>query len=467
MKTYHPVEYMAAVLTFEMGSTDKVVEYIEECRRLTLPGGARGIKVLPPDVNGSDKDFTPIYVEPDDGAGATKKRQAKKAKAEKTGVIRFGLGAVRGVGDKAVETISAERQNRGDFVSLWDFCERIDLRQVTRATIEALVKCGAFSSTGGSRAQLLTVLERAVEMGQQSQQDKRAGQLSMFAPAADAGPISSGVTHALPNLPELADAELLKFEKELLGFYITSHPLTEHQSTIEHLATATTREVAGLREGTEAVIGGMICRVKKSITKNGRSAGQPMAMITLEDLDGQMDGVVFAENLAEIAGRYPNLVSNESIVFVRGKIDKRRETPSIVVSEMYPIDLAAGRLCTSVLLKLEPPRHGPDVVARIMSALGRHKGPTQVYAQVSLPDKRAILRLDRERSVRVRPELQADLVEILGDGQVDFCGEGTKRRKLVASQRQLFAEPVIAEADPAIELPMEADAEMDPAEDRR
>jgi DNA polymerase-3 subunit alpha len=461
MKTYHPVEYMSAVLTFEMGSTDKVVEYIEECRRLTLPDGSRGIKVLPPDVNVSDKDFTPIYVQPDEPAA--KKRQAKKAKAEKIGVIRFGLGAVRGVGDKAVETISAERRARGDFASVWDFCDRIDLRQVTRATLEALVKCGAFSSTGGKRAQLLAVLDRAVEMGQQSQQDKRAGQLSMFAPAADAGPTDRPVMHALPNLPELPDAELLKFEKELLGFYITSHPLTEHQTTLSHLSTATTREVATLKEGAEAVIGGMICRVKKSVTKNGRSAGQQMAMITLEDLEGQMDGVIFAENLAEISGKYPNLVANESIVFVRGKIDKRRETPSIVVSDMFPIDLAPGRLSTSVLIKLEPPRHGPEVVERILATLARHKGPTTVYAQVSLPDKRAILRLDRDRSVRVTPELLADLTEILGPDQVDFCGEGTRRRKLIAAQRQLFPEPILAESEPGIGLPAEADPELDSA----
>src|SRR5688500_181842 len=149
MKIYHPVEYMAALLTFEMGSTEKVVEYIEDCRRLAMPNGARGIRVLPPDVNISDMDFTPVYVDPE---GAKGKRKAAK---EKEGVIRFGLMAVRGVGEKAVEAIIDERLKKGDFANIYDFCERVDLRQVTRATLEALIKCGAFTSMNARRAQLL------------------------------------------------------------------------------------------------------------------------------------------------------------------------------------------------------------------------------------------------------------------------------------------------------------------------
>src|SRR5580658_3179950 len=197
MKTYHPVEYMAALLTFEMGSTDKVVEYIEECRRITQPNGARGITVQAPDINVSDKDFTPLYV-------------------KDTGSIRFGLMAVRGVGEKAVEAVICERKKSGAFTSLYDFCERVDQRQLTRSTIEAFVKCGAFSSVNARRSQLIAILERAVEMGQQSQQDKRMGQMAMFG-APDAKNTSK-LPDVLPDIPELPSAELLKFEKELLGF---------------------------------------------------------------------------------------------------------------------------------------------------------------------------------------------------------------------------------------------------------
>src|SRR5581483_9557117 len=142
---------MAALLTYEMGSTDKIVEYIEECRRMTLMDGGRGIKVLPPDVNVSDKDFTPLYVTEPGG---------KRKKETRSGVIRFGMMAVRGVGEKAVEAVIAERQAKGEFASLYDFCERVDLRQVSKSTIEALAKCGAFSSLKAKRAKLLTVLDR-------------------------------------------------------------------------------------------------------------------------------------------------------------------------------------------------------------------------------------------------------------------------------------------------------------------
>jgi len=137
--------------------------------------GARGFNVLPPDVNVSDNDFTPLYVL-DETKGKGKRKAAPKPK----GVIRFGLAAVRGVGEKAVEAIIVERKERGEFKSIYDFTERVDLRSVQRATMEALIKCGAYSSTGGKRAQLLAVLDRAFEMGQQSQQDKRMGQLNMF-----------------------------------------------------------------------------------------------------------------------------------------------------------------------------------------------------------------------------------------------------------------------------------------------
>ncbi len=468
MKTYHPVEYMAALLTYEMGSTDKVVEYIEECRQLTLPDGGKGIKVLPPDVNFSDKDFTPVYEEAE--APARKKRTAKPRPSARAGVIRFGLVAVRGVGEKAIERVIERRHEGGPFKGLFDFTDRVDMRQITRSTIEALVKCGAFSSTGAKRAQLLQSLDRAVEMAQQAQEDRRSGQLNMFAPAGGgtASPARMG-GDALPDIDELPDAELLKFEKELLGFYISSHPLTEHQSALEHFSTASTREAMSCSEGTEVTIGGMINRVKKSVTKNGRSAGMTMAMITLEDLEGQIDGVVFAENLADVVKRYPDSVSVESIVFVRGKIDKRRETPSIVVNEIIPVADAIGRLTTSVALRLDPLRHRPEVAVELESLLHHHKGNTEVYLQVATrPEQRVVLRLDRDRWVRPTRPLVDDLEQLLGAGCVQLCGLGTKRRKKPATPQQPLFQEATGEESPARESappPVEAllDAEIDAA----
>src|SRR5690606_20808379 len=335
MKTYHPVEYMAALLTFESGNTDKVVEYIDECRSVKLPeeaGGGRGIQVLPPDVNASGTDFTPVYTERRRDE-ETKRRSGRKQKSQpasgtsslrdsvssslSTGVIRFGLTAVRGVGEKAVETIIAEREAHGPFASLFDFCERVDTRSVQRSTIDALVRCGAFGSMHPERAPALAALDRAFEVGQRAQEDKRTGQAALFGvPEESAGPAASAGADALPKIPEFQASELLKFEKELLGFYLSSHPLTEHQAVIDRYTTATTREAMNASEGTEVVIGAMISAVRPKVAKSGRSAGQKWAIVEFEDLDGKIEGMCFAESYGEIEQRYPGVIRNENIVFV-------------------------------------------------------------------------------------------------------------------------------------------------------
>lgn len=421
---------------------------------MPLPDGGREIKVLPPDVNISDKDFTPVYIETETGKG-------KRKVVTKEGVIRFGMMAVRGVGERAVENVIAARQRKGEFTSLYDFCERVDLRQVTKATTEALVKCGAFSSLGAKRAQLLQVLDKAVEMAQQAQQDKRAGQMNFFAGSSEntASSIARTMGSALPDVDELPDAELLKFEKELLGFYITSHPLTEHQTALEHYSTATTKEAMTCPEGVEVMVGGMISRLKKVITKNGRSAGMPMGIITLEDLEGSIDGTMFAETFAEVTQKYPDVVGVESICFVRGKVDKKRETPSLLINEILPVAEAAARLTTAVAIKLDPLRHTPDVAGRLEDALGRHRGPVEVFLQVATgPESRVTMRLNKERFVRPTRELVEELDGLLGSGSVQLCGAGTKRRKQ-QQQQQLFKDEAAAGDAPD----MAAEPALDPS----
>jgi DNA polymerase III subunit alpha len=455
MKTYHPVEYMSALLTFEMGSTEKVVEYIEECRRMTLIDGSHGIRVLPPDVNVSDKDFTPVYTD-ETFSGGTQGRASsggkRKLKPKIEGVIRFGLAAVKGVGEKAVEAIAAGRSEKGDYPNLYDFCERIDLRAVTRSTIEALIKCGAFSSMKAKRSQLLQILDRAVEMGQQTQNDKRSGQMSMFGGGPALPSAASTMGSALPDVDEIENSELLKFEKELLGFYITSHPLTEHQAAIERYTTASTKEAMAMNEGTEVTIGGMLADVKPKVAKSGRSQGQKWAIIVLEDLDGKMEGMVFSESFAAITEKYPSALTKESIVFVKGKIDKKREIPSLLVNEIIPMNDAVPRLTTDIAIKLDPTKHGATVIGDLLPALARHKGTLPVYFQVGTPTGKATLRIDRQHAVKVTPVLIGDIEQLLGSGSVDLAGQGSKRKKRLEQQR-LFREesvddvPIIATAD--------------------
>jgi len=428
MKTYHPVEYMAALLTFEMGNTDKVVEYIEECRD-------RKITVQPPDINISDKDFTPVYV-------------------KDTGVIRFGMMAVRGVGEKAVEAILAERSRGGVFSSLYDLCERIDLRQVTRSTLEALIKCGAFTSMKSRRSQLLAILDRAFEMGQQSQQDKRAGQLSMFGAPADTS--TSKPAGTLPSLDEFPSADLLKMEKELLGFYITNNPLTEHESALANFATATTRQVKSMAENSEVTLGGMINRVKRTVTKTGRSAGQPMCILTIEDLEGQIEATLFSDTLADIIKRYPQAIAEENIIFLRGKVDKRRETPGVIVSDLFPIADALPRLTRWVRVQIDQIDGATKLLGELKPILEKHRGNCQTSLNVpAIGAKRATIRLDASWSVRPTREMKEELEYALnGHGRVEFAGDGTMRAR-TAKQVPLFegADPI-----PPAPLPEEENA---------
>jgi DNA polymerase III subunit alpha len=480
LKTYWPVEYMTALLTCEIGNTDKVVEYIEECRRMTLPDGTKGIHVLPPDVNFSETEFTPVYDAPApaaNGKNGKPKRRAKSAAgdqpaADNAAVIRFGLSAIRGVGEKAVDAIIAERKARGPFAGLGEFCERVDLRTVQRSTIEAMIKCGAFASLGARRSQLLHILDGVVEAAQRAQDDRRSGQLSMFASQSAAGSPATVRTAAapLPDVAELPGADLLRLEKELLGFYISSHPLAEHEQALLNYGTADTRTAKTLTERTEVVVGGMITRVKKAVTKNGRSAGMSMAMITLEDLEGTIDAVIFAETLAEVTKRHPGAVAAEQIVYLRGHVDRRRETPSIVVSDVVPASIAAGRFTTAVAIKLEAARHDERTIEPLSEILRRHPGPVRVYIQVQTApasdaaDQKITLQLGKDYAVRPSRDLAAEIEALLGPATVQLLGEGSRRQKRMAQQRLAFDRQSAAATDESIAPPSEEPDPIEPSE---
>jgi DNA polymerase-3 subunit alpha len=347
LKTYFPVHYMAALLTYEAVSTDKVVEYIDECRKVRFPDGHRGIEVRPPDINLSDIGFTVVYVdgEPHDPSH---------------GHIRFGLNAVKGVGDKAITAILAEREKGGDFRSLYEFCERVPLSAVNRSTIEALIKCGAFDSLHGldSRAAMSQALDAAIQAGQRASADRDAGQLSFFdafaeAPAGEDKTADAAGDASLPHVPPWSTNEMLQHEKSVLGFYVSSHPLDQHKALLERYGNVYVRDIRGLAAEVEVIVGGMLTRVRTTFTKTGKNPGQKMAMITIEDKTGSIDGVVFSNTYAIAA---PLLVP-DGIVFLRGKVDRRREEPSVRVESVIPIEQVASHLTSSVRIVL---RGSPD-----------------------------------------------------------------------------------------------------------
>jgi len=441
MKTYHPVEYMAALLTYEMGSTDKMVEYIDEARRMK-------INVLPPDVNVSDKVFTPVTIET--GKGKSKKKES---------VVRFGLCAVRGVGEKAVENIIAERE-KGTFTNIYDFCERIDTRAVQKSTVDALMRCGAFSSVSPNRAALLNVLEPAYEAGARQQEDKRSGQSSLFGAPDPAKAQASPANVALPNIPDFEPAELLKMEKELLGFYITSHPLTQNQRWVEKYTTASTKETFNISDGTGIVMGAMLSGVKTKVAKSGRSAGQRWAILEFEDLDGKIEGMCFAEAYNAIVTRNPNCLKTDSVVFVKAKVDRKRENPCLIVDDVFTKEEAIAKLTTAMVVNLDRTQHTPEVIGQLKPVLHQHKGNCELYVKLlDGQDRKVTLRLAKENFVTPSQETIDAMEQLLGSGCVEVAGEGNKRIRRLEQQR-LFKEQQ-AEVPTAADSEDAAVAEMD------
>jgi DNA polymerase-3 subunit alpha len=355
LKTYFPVQYMAALLTFESVSLEKVTEYMEECRKVRFPSGKIGIDVRPPDVNLSSLDFTVVYGE-------------KETRDPNHGHIRFGLGAVKGVGEKAVDGIIAARKKDGPFTSLFNFCERVPQTLVNKGVVEALIKCGAFDSIHGvdKRAAMVAVVELAMSKGAQEATLRSSDDFLFAAAAASSAPGSAGGSASsskskpaapaahlpteprLPDVPPWDNALTLTNEKGVLGFYVSSHPLDRFRATLDRFSNVTLRDCRRLRADAEVIVGAMLTRVKPTLVKNGRSAGQKMAMLTLEDSTGTLDAVVFSDSFA----RHAHLIQAEKIVFIKGKLDRRREEPSIIIDTVLPVDEAPEQLTTAVRICL-------------------------------------------------------------------------------------------------------------------
>jgi DNA polymerase-3 subunit alpha len=308
LKANYPSEYMAALISSVMDTKDKVPFFVNQAESM-------GIEILPPDVNESDHEF--MVVE---------------------GNIRFGLDAVKGVGYAAVEAIKRAREEDGPFVSLWDFCERVDARAVNKKAIEALIKCGAFGSTGAPRKGMLDVLEAAQGNGQKVQQDAQIGQGSIFdlfggddAGGSGGGPAFNVPSHPPIPLEEYDRPDLLAMEKESIGIYISEHPLKRVREALAVKADCSCAQVIDQRDGEWVKIGGMITESKKIRTRTGSQ----MMFATVDDLEGSVEIVVFEKALAAVEG----LLANDEIVLVRGRVDhKEAGKVCIIVQDVEKFD---------------------------------------------------------------------------------------------------------------------------------
>jgi DNA polymerase-3 subunit alpha len=451
LKAHYPTEYMVAVLSNEMDGQERdkfFLEHIEDCRRME-------IEVLPPNVNEGQLTF----------------QVASK------GRIHFGLGAIKGVGFKAVEAIVKAREERGPYTSLDDFFERVSTKEVGAGCVETLIHAGAFDCLGARRAQLLAILPRALQAGQAKQEDRRRGQLGLFDvfEAASHAPPSNGhgngKAHAalmsLPDVPELSDAEKLALEKKALGFYMSSHPLARHATELQALATHRVADLAGVPEKTEVVLGGMITSIAIKNVQKSRSGLTRMAKLTFEDLSGSTPAMLWPEEFA----RMEALVKNDQVVFVRGALDRRRDPPELIVSRIIPLEQGRAELTRGVVVRLHKGVHQAEHLERLLRAIRVRPGNLDLYLEiVGLEQvRRAIYRAGPSLRVRYDERLCPDLENAVGPGLVRLLGHrgattridaGTPEAAAPAQRapsRSLMAASAVPELEPDDQSPDDLD----------
>ena len=328
LKAHFPVEYMAALLSSEVQDTDKVVKYIYEARQM-------GISILPPDVNESRWDFT--VVEAHD--------RENIEHGSSIGSIRFGLAAVKNVGISAIEAMIESRESTGAYLSLADFCKKVDQRRVNRRVIEALIKCGAFDFTGARRAQMMEAIDMMMEAAAQHQEQESVGQFSIFDSMDDKKDLD------LPDIPEWKENQLLAFEKESMGFYISGHPLAAFQEDMKRYGSATTETLDSIPDGKEVTICGIIAGLKQKVTKKG----DKMAILNLEDLTGTVETIVFPDLYASAT----HLLLTDTPLIISGQLDKSEQGNKIKALRIHLLAEVKKKGATRMDIKLSCHRTDP------------------------------------------------------------------------------------------------------------
>ena len=392
-KANYPVEFMAALLTSEMGDTDKIVKYMDECR-------AMGLSVRPPDVNASSVQFT---VDGD--------------------TIRFGLAAIKNVGEAAIESILKTRAGEGSFTSLEDFCARVDLRLVNRRVVESLVKAGALDSLGFTRAHLLAHVDAALESGQRLQRDRADGQVSLFSDGAAAAPASAAAAPSVPVMPEWDDDQRLAFEKEVLGFYVSGHPLARYRELVDSMGVTPTSELPAKGSGAKVILIGHVVALKEIPTKSGNR----MAFATLEDMDGTVEVTVFPEPFKAGA---PFLRSREALI-VRGRIDDGDKGLVVLAEDVRLLEqtlTAAGRpgngggttaptVANACRVQIAPGENVATTLAGVKRICAARPGGVPLFVHVVVGSVEVVVRAGA-CSVDGGPDLVGELEALLGPGAV-------------------------------------------------
>jgi len=380
LKANYPNEFMAALLTSEKDNTDKIVRYIEECKHL-------GISVLPPSVNESFSEFA--------GAGNT---------------IRFGLSAVKNVGLIAVDSILESRKVKGKFTSLQNFTEQIDLRTCNRKVLESLIKCGALDDFGLKRSQLMAMLDSVLSISSKIQHDKQKGQLSLLDQMGEDANLLSGVAQ-VPEMEEWPENELLAYERDMLGFYVSAHPLANFEKVLRTFASTTSATLADVGDQKEITIGGIVSTKKEIVTKRG----DRMAFIGLEDLDGRCEIVVFPE----VFKASNELLQPDKCIFIRGKTNARDDTPKVLAEEIIPLEKVRERQIKVISIDLATAGLDLETLEKLKEILKHHPGKTPV--QLSFRDskgQKTIVQSGDQFTVNSGDPLFEELEGLLGQDAV-------------------------------------------------
>ncbi len=391
LKANYPRHFVAALLTIEAANTEKLAMYLGECREL-------GVPILPPDLNSSELAFSVVS----DG-------------------VRFGLGAVKNVGEGAVLSMLAVRKERGRIDSLYALCEDVDLRLVNKRVLESLVKAGALDSLAPGtdppsvkRARLFAAVDRALEHGGRHQRDREKGQNQLFGGASEDASEPTGAV-PLPDAPAWTESQQLAGEKEALGFYMSGHPLERFARDLTLFGARRVAELTGSEP--DIWMAGIVSGLRPLKTRKG----DRMAVFMLDDVDGSVEVVVFPETF----GKHGNLIDTDAMLLVRGKLEKDDESARLVATELLPIAALMERTTREVAIHLKGPRHGRPVFEALAELLSRHRGDRRVSIELDVldvrgPDRPLRVRADVTQRVKPSERLVAEVEQLCGTGSVEL-----------------------------------------------
>jgi DNA polymerase-3 subunit alpha len=386
LKAHYPAEFMAATLSSEIGSTEKIVKLIDDCRKM-------GIEVLPPDVNESGLDFKVV-----------------------DGRIRFGLCAIKNVGESAIDTVIKARSEKGSFENLFDFCSDVDLRLVNKKCLESLVQAGAFDSMGSHRAQYMENLERAAAFGQACQARELDGQSSLFDTAGGGGGGGRAQVQfpALTAAPPWPESEKLAREKSVLGFFVSGHPLLRYEQEIKEFANVRLGDISGFRNNSTVRACGIVTSVKKKIDKRNNT----MAFIGLEDFTGKGECIVFSDPYA----KYQAMLQPDAMVMVIGKGEANGDMLKIIVNEVHPMDKVREKFTKGIILSIDLDDIKENTIVRLRQVMEEHRGNCPCYFSVKNAHSTTMFQT-RRFSVDASGMFVEEVRQMLGPHSIRFTSQ--------------------------------------------